>query len=264
MNDLTKEEKKSLEWDCNKPYGIIYKGTCGNGKVYIGLTTRKIEARVKQHIKSGKIGFDWEVIDQAWNKEQLIEKEKYWIKNFDAMNPAHGYNRKNGNAGMSKEAINDLKIHYYSRSSFFNYTTNDSKYEYRLDKNKAIDIYESWNDTEITDIQLCLLNEFLYLLAKGPKKYRISNRTLLLDIFTVEKICSYITDEFDILGTSFEELLSANVLILVKKKSKLKYQEWGTLINDNKVAFRFHKGLIKKYRTSYEVDFDSSKEVFYE
>lgn len=79
---------------------IIYKVTnLINGYIYIGLTKKKLEERIKEHIKESKAkrrnnffynairkygieNFKWETIDTALNYDNLKIKEKYWIAEY--------------------------------------------------------------------------------------------------------------------------------------------------------------------------------------
>ena len=78
-----------------------------NGKVYIGLTGRGFQKRLKEHIqyafqknshftihkalrKYGEDGFDYEVIDVAECEKDAKDKEIYWIRFYDSWNS--GYN----------------------------------------------------------------------------------------------------------------------------------------------------------------------------
>jgi group I intron endonuclease len=98
-----------------KKYGIIYKATnVENGKVYIGKSVRDMEKRRRQHEYDAKRGsevhfhralrkygtdaFKWEIIDTATTKDELDEKEKYWIAHYDAVN--NGYNMTEGGEGV--------------------------------------------------------------------------------------------------------------------------------------------------------------------
>ena len=90
--------------------GYIYKITnLINNKIYIGQTRYTIERRFKEHIwtskseqnniplqnairKYGAENFRIEKIDEASSKEELDEKEIYWIKTLNAQNPEIGYN----------------------------------------------------------------------------------------------------------------------------------------------------------------------------
>ena len=95
---------------------IIYKCTNNiNNKIYIGLTTKTLEWRIKKHKddykrkiqdknhlyramrKYGFENFSWEIIDTATTKEELSEKERYWIKYYDCFdNKDKGYNSTSG------------------------------------------------------------------------------------------------------------------------------------------------------------------------
>ena len=90
---------------------IIYKATnITNGKVYIGATIQTLQSRKKQHINCAKKNIDngkryfynairkyspdnfiWEIIDSADNYDNLMKKEKYWIKKYNAFGK-NGYN----------------------------------------------------------------------------------------------------------------------------------------------------------------------------
>ncbi|KKN84251.1 hypothetical protein LCGC14_0290650 [marine sediment metagenome] len=111
-----------------KPYGYIYKATnIINGKVYIGKTKKAIEKRWNGHLKEAralkrlreafpnekisgshfnnaliKYGPEAFILNQkdiADNKSELNEKEKYYIKEYDSMNPDKGYNMTEGGEG---------------------------------------------------------------------------------------------------------------------------------------------------------------------
>ena len=81
---------------------IIYKATnIKNGKIYIGLTTKTLEERIKHHKRDSlrmdtyfyraikKHGFDsfkWEVIDNsAKSIQELEDLEKYYIKKYNLL-----------------------------------------------------------------------------------------------------------------------------------------------------------------------------------
>jgi len=89
---------------------IIYKTTnIINYKIYIG----KDERNDKSYLGSGLIlkkaikkyginSFFKETIDTAQTKEELIEKEKFWIKYYDSTNKNIGYNIRLGGEGGDK------------------------------------------------------------------------------------------------------------------------------------------------------------------
>jgi group I intron endonuclease len=123
--------------------GSIYKITCLiTDRPYIGLTTRRIEKRWKEHLASGKrrikanknmekiIGnsklydamvdhgidnFTIEIIEEVPNDSDLDDREIFWIKYYDSVN--NGYNILTGgrnnrfNADIMKLDINKLRTH---------------------------------------------------------------------------------------------------------------------------------------------------------
>jgi len=96
--------------------GIIYCVTnLVNGKKYIGQTIRTLELRKKQHLityeksslpfhrallKYGVENFSWNIIDTSSSKNELNEKEKYWIKKLESYaSTQQGYNVHEGGKG---------------------------------------------------------------------------------------------------------------------------------------------------------------------
>lgn len=98
-------------------YGVIYKIINKvNGKIYIGQTMQKggFDARYKRNLRKetdndhlrksiDKYGIDnFEIIkefDIAYSKDELNEKEKYWIKIYNSTNEDYGYNKRHGGDG---------------------------------------------------------------------------------------------------------------------------------------------------------------------
>lgn len=105
----------------NKPskfgfYGIVYKATNKvNGKVYVGLTTERLTERIKRHVKLSKSencfyfqnairkygidGFDFEIIAECLTRDELKEKEIFYIAEYQSVNREKGYNLTNGGDG---------------------------------------------------------------------------------------------------------------------------------------------------------------------
>ena len=92
-------------------YGVIYKLTNKiNGKPYVGQTTRTPEERFIDHKycqtsnigrairKYGEENFTIEVLEECETKEQLNEREIFWIAFFNCMVP-NGYNVAEGGQG---------------------------------------------------------------------------------------------------------------------------------------------------------------------
>lgn len=96
----------------NKIYGVIYCATnIINDKKYIGQTIRDLSIRKREHIgqanngselaihqairKYGENNFEWSIIDQAYNQEDLDDKEIYWIDYYNTFYVG-GYNMSPG------------------------------------------------------------------------------------------------------------------------------------------------------------------------
>ena len=92
---------------------IVYKITNRiNGKIYIGQTVKSLKLRWAQHCspssgctalhnaikKHGPESFTVEQIDVAASREELDEKERYWISFYDCIAPK-GYNLCEGGDG---------------------------------------------------------------------------------------------------------------------------------------------------------------------
>lgn len=94
-------------------YGIIYKVTClPSQKIYIGQTIDSLNERRNKHYYKAyheimlnthflnalryykKEDFNWEIIDTAKTREELNQKEKYWIAFYNSIK--NGYNIRNG------------------------------------------------------------------------------------------------------------------------------------------------------------------------
>lgn len=112
---------------------LIYKETNRiNLKVYIGLTTKTLQKRHEGHIKEsldpvkctsyfhkamkkyGVENFTVEVIETCQTKEELYEREKFWIKFYKSNDPKFGYNMTAGGEGsigrvFSAETIEKIR-----------------------------------------------------------------------------------------------------------------------------------------------------------
>ena len=82
-----------------------------NGKMYVGQTQRTFGIRTKQHLnrsdtyfdkalaKYGLNNFSYEIIDRGSTLEELNEKERHWIAEYDCLWP-NGYNLTMGGDGV--------------------------------------------------------------------------------------------------------------------------------------------------------------------
>jgi group I intron endonuclease len=106
-----------------KKKGIIYTVTNKETKmVYVGLTTKSLETRKKDHIKKSKKGksyafqqaiatygpdaFKWEQIDTATTIDELAEKEKAYILKHNSKED--GYNQSEG--GEIQKSIHQYDV----------------------------------------------------------------------------------------------------------------------------------------------------------
>ena len=98
---------------------IVYKYTNKiNGKVYIGITSKSLHTRHREHMKSLRDGtyfhnaikkhgvdaFDLQVIDKAETRDELCQLEKHYIelyKSFAYRDDSKGYNCTIGGDGMT-------------------------------------------------------------------------------------------------------------------------------------------------------------------
>lgn len=107
-------------------YGYIYKVTNKvNGKCYVGQTVNSFQRRYSgdiaqntssQHLKNaikyyGIENFDIaEEFDTAYSKDELDEKERFYIGKFRCTNRKYGYNSKDGGANGKPNAETRRKL----------------------------------------------------------------------------------------------------------------------------------------------------------
>jgi hypothetical protein len=78
-------------------FGIIYKASFPNGKVYVGQTA--FHRAIKKY---GVDSIAWKIIDTAQSIEELNEREIHWIKALNSFAPnKHGYNMTLGGGGST-------------------------------------------------------------------------------------------------------------------------------------------------------------------
>jgi group I intron endonuclease len=111
---------------------IIYKAVNKtNDKYYIGQTSREFNVRIKAHIceartnkdnmifhkalrKYGVENFEWSVLCECDNKEELNKKEECYIKEYNSVVP-HGYNLTYGGEGCVGYKHSDEHKKYISK-----------------------------------------------------------------------------------------------------------------------------------------------------
>ena len=97
-------ESNNVQEETDGGSGIVYLITSTEGMPYVGITTTTLEHRMSQHRHAIKVGhgdgkrfieyyqshdFDAatkKVIDTGANREELLEKERYYIQQYDSLN----------------------------------------------------------------------------------------------------------------------------------------------------------------------------------
>lgn len=101
----------------------VYRHTCPDGKVYIGMTSRDPKVRwdsgwgyngqpfMDAIIQHGWDNIEHEIIKQYENKEEAIAEEVRLIAEHNSMNPLYGYNRETGgNKNKTLSTITKQKV----------------------------------------------------------------------------------------------------------------------------------------------------------
>lgn len=148
-------------------FGFIYRYISPNGKSYIGQTTTSLYKRsgkrgkmyrgckvfYKAIIKYGFNNFRVEILG-TYRKEELNEKEKYFIKKYNSLIP-YGYNIKEGGQDTSRK---ENPIYAYNLDGTFY-----KKYFNQSDARREFNI-------EGSDISKCLEGKLKFVRGKIWKK----------------------------------------------------------------------------------------------
>lgn len=108
------------EWSMEERYGYVYKITnLVNNKIYVGKRVAKEfdqyywgsgKIIIQAIRKYGKDQFTRDVIEWCYSKEQLCERERFWIKELNARDLSVGYNiQEGGEGGRSYVGENPMK-----------------------------------------------------------------------------------------------------------------------------------------------------------
>ena len=126
-------------------FGVIYKAVNReNGLVYIGATTKSLEARKIDHIQKAKNNngsrfqeaitkygikaFHWKIIYEAISINDLAEKETFYINYYNSKN--NGYNNDNG-GGFQK---NVYQYTHWGLMVMEHYSLNNASWSVRGNK----------------------------------------------------------------------------------------------------------------------------------
>ena len=149
----------------NDKYGIIYKLTFPNGKMYIGQTTKTLAERIKGHnidshkakypvhkaIKSfGIENVKSEIIEYCDTQEELDEREQYWIKELNTMlgtENCNGYNVVSGGQCFTRVTLlsveelkafgDDYRAGMHPHDLFKKYNITDKHFGYYIYNGKT-------------------------------------------------------------------------------------------------------------------------------
>lgn len=167
-------------------------------KIYIGQTNKSPEDRLNEHImnsengkmfylskairKYGKENFIIETIDYALNKNDINEKEIYWIKELKANNRLYGYNMTAGGEGgntylcKTEEEMKEIK-HKISLSKLGGKVWNSRKIYMKNIITNEIILFESGDKCgEYLTKEFGTLNGRIYFKgANQNKKYGVQS-----------------------------------------------------------------------------------------
>lgn len=169
---------KKYKYEILNPYGVVYliTNTITNKK-YIGITTRNISDRFKEHCKAnsyigrairkyGKNNFSIEVLDMAHSKEELFDLEVKYISSYNSYRG--GYNQTVGGDGAN--LVEDLELKLTNKQkNFCNLVDKENK--------KAIDV------SNREDMIRCIVfnSVWLYLNSIKPRD-KINAAKLILKL----------------------------------------------------------------------------------
>jgi len=210
-------------------YGVIYKVTnLINNKLYIGQTVN-FKKRKERHLyeakrgksklyfsralkKYGNINFLWEIIDSANSKDELSNKEKYWIDYYDTYN--NGYNLTHGGEGISGYVHNLTEDQRnYRRNNIASSRGSKWFYIYNIDSKKCIGEFASRVlMAKAINCDIETIKKYLYY----DKPYNI-NRHIL-----IEKD-SFLKDNLDNI------LINASTFLVFNSKSFEFIGEWNNI-----------------------------------
>lgn len=213
---------------------LVYKSTnLVNNKVYIGITTRNFEKRIKEHInasiindsslvfhrairKYGEDNFKWEIIDYANTLEELNEKEKYWINFYNTCifyKNCNGYNMTIGGEGT------------------FGYKHSEENRQKLSELKKGVSISDS---TNFTDEEILKIKELLKSNISQKdiaKMFNVTNEV----ISSIKRGRSWINIEEDISTIKYwnAKKLTKDDVLEIKQliKSKIAYDEIAKKFN---------------------------------
>ena len=151
---------------------IIYRCTLPNGKMYIGQTYRELNDRIHEHLRKSKIkteiGYNypfyrairkygeknlkWDILDYANTKDELNEKEKYWISYYNTYirnKNSNGYNQTIGGEGQNGLVHNKESKEKIRKSELGENNTNA-----KLTKEQVLQIVDLSKQNKFSQVEL--------------------------------------------------------------------------------------------------------------
>jgi len=165
---------------------VIYKATNNiNGKCYIGQTSKKLDDRIKCHMKRfrndnnniyfynamkkhGWDNFKWEVLCECKSKEELDEMEFHYIKQYDSYE--NGYNMTFGGEGNYGWVPSEETRKRFSNGQKNRYKKIDERLKTSVAQKKV------WEDDDYRNTQTkkikkaCRTNEFRKNISEKQKE----------------------------------------------------------------------------------------------
>lgn len=153
---------------------VIYKTTnTVNGKIYVGQDSNNDPNYLGSGVllskaveKYGKQNFIKEVLEQCSTKEELNEREKYWIKELNTQNSKIGYNLSEGGRGGNtyteeiKERVSkQLKNRYVSAETREKMSKSRTGKKYQTEESKKI-ISETHKEKKLSEEHIKRITEF--------------------------------------------------------------------------------------------------------
>ena len=161
----------------------IYQITClETGEVYYGKTCRTMKERMKDHKKQSNDCTSKQIIDRGnykteelekCEKEQSLERESYYIKNFDCINRTVPGRSKTEYYFDNKERMNELgKKWYHNNKDEHNKTSREYHHNNKEKCNKTSKKY--YHNNKEKAIQYKLDNK--EHIKERTKQYRLDNK----------------------------------------------------------------------------------------
>ena len=118
-------------------FGIIYAGeNLLDHKIYVGQTVRSLKKRIQEHKfnknsligralhKYGEENFVWVILEECDSREQMIDRERFWIKKLNSKYP-NGYNLTDGGTDTGRITLQSITKNNETTKIIENETTRD-------------------------------------------------------------------------------------------------------------------------------------------